>query len=245
MPCPRCGMPNPLGAPACGRCGLPLPPPPPPAPTQPPWPYPGGPPAGPPGQPPDPPAGPYAGNPPVGAPYARPPAAPHWPAPRPEDTIGQGKATSTDRLNWYLRVLLGLGAVGALGYAAWALTVRRGIFAEIAADQASVSAADAADSDRLDAILLIGCGVLAAAALVLWLLVRARQRRVRALDVVGFVVVGLGVALVVAGSVAFATLGGEASRAVTGYWAVGSGFALVGLGLLCGVAATYERHLHR
>lgn len=276
MPCPRCGLPNPPGAPACVRCGLglpppppppvpppppppPLPPPPPPPPVPPPAgprprsPYPGPlPPGAPypgPGAPPprpQPPAGPYAGR-PYGTPPPAPPPPPRWPAARPEDSPGEGKdAPTTDPARWdrassALALLLGLGGLAALGYAAWALTARRGIFAQISADPTSVSPVAAGDSDGLDVILLICCGVLAAAALVGWLVVRARERRAGTLDVVGFVLAGVGVVAVGVGCLLFAGLGGDPRRAVAGYWALGGGFGLVGLGLLCGIAATYAR----
>ena len=268
MPCSRCGLPNPPGAPACVRCALPLPPPPPPpvpppppppvpppgAPPRPPYsgpphrgapyPGPGGPPprAGAPPPPPQPPAGPYARP-----PYGVPPAAPVWPARPPEETVGQRQDPSTtdgarsDRTSRYLGPLLGLGGLAALGYAAWALTTRRGIFAQISADPTSVSPVEAADSDGLDIILLIGCGVLATAALVGWLVVRGRQRNAGTLDLVGFVLAGLGVVAVAVGCLLFAGLGGNPDRAVAGYWALGGGFGLIGIGLLCGIAATYAK----
>ena len=254
MPCPRCGLPNPPGAPACARCGLPLPLPPPPPALPPPAPYPGPPhqgapypgpgappPVGAPPPHPQPPLGPYAGR-----PYATPPAPPRWPAPRPQRT-GQGKDTpARDRPSWdgagtYLALPLGLGALAALGYAAWALTARRGIFAEISADPTSVTSVDATGSDRLDIVLLIGCSVLAAAALVGWLVVRLRQRSTGPLDLIGFLLAGLGVVAVAVGCLLFAGPGGDPDRAVAGYWALGGGFGLVGLGLLCGIGATYAK----
>ncbi|MGH3503941.1 MAG: hypothetical protein ACRDQA_24055, partial [Nocardioidaceae bacterium] len=64
-------------------------------------------------------------------------------------------------------IALGIAALLSLGYAAWAFTARRSIFADFA-DGKTVSSSDAKSSDNMDTIFLIVAGVVALLALAFW-----------------------------------------------------------------------------
>ena len=152
--------------------------------------------------------------------------------------------STTDGLGVATRVLLAVAALLGLGYAAWAFTARRGVFADFA-DGGSVSADDARTSDTIDTIFIIVAGVLAIAALLLWI-VRAAGGKTRggALDLGGLAVSGLGVVVVIvglflAGGVAEAgSTVEQGDRGVVSCLVLGAGFVVLSIGLILGIFAT-------
>jgi hypothetical protein len=131
-----------------------------------------------------------------------------------------------------------VGALAALGYAGFALTLRRGVYADLDDDPGSVSKDDAESSDNLNAIGLWVAGVLIGIAFVLLIMSMISARRGRNGSGI------IGVVLVVAGAAAAAwgclLVNGvdditEAGDAVTGYLVAGPGFAMMGIGLILGL----------
>lgn len=243
MQCPRCGLQNPVGITACARCGLPAPPPaaqPPPA-VQPP--------PGvqlPPGQQaaPAPQASPYVpqSGPNLAAgyrPYSGYPAtgypAPGYPPP------AAAAATTTGRVG--VVTALGLAVLLCLAYAGWALTARRGIFADFA-DGSSVSLEDARSNDTFDTLLLVATGVVVVVALVWWTARLARGRGgAGTWNTAGLGASAVGLLVVVVGLVVSGTVTGAGDKAEQGHrgvtvtWFLGGGFLLLAVGLLLGTWA--------
>jgi hypothetical protein len=160
-----------------------------------------------------------------------------WPITTAESRVG-----ARDSLALVSRILLAVGALLGLGYAAWAFTARRGIFADFA-DGVSVTADDARTSDRIDTVFLIVAGLVAAAALVVWVIRVVGARTSGALDLAGLAVAGVGVIVVVVGLFLSSGVsdGGstveQGENGVTATLVTGSGFALVAIGLLLGLLA--------
>jgi hypothetical protein len=148
-------------------------------------------------------------------------------------------------------ILLGVGALLGLAYAVWAFTARRGVFADFA-DGINVTTDDARTSDRIDTIFLIVAGLVAAAALIVWVirLVGTRERG-GALDLVGLAIAGVGVIVVVVGLFLSGGVseGGstveQGEKGVTATVVTGSGFALLAIGFLLGLLAARDSSTNR
>lgn len=224
MQCPRCGADNPPGVSACIRCGLMA--------------YPG--------------PHPYAAQP--RDPYAAPPQ--HTYAPQPPDPYAgqtqrpippppsgaQGSASAPGRsvLATVAAVVTVLAALASLGYGIFALTARRGVYADIAESASSVSFSDAEGNDRLNSVLLWVAVVLVLLAVVLWLVASITARRgADGLGLTGLALVVLGAAPAVVGAVLVNGVGTatEAESGAAGYILVGVGFLVAALGLMLGTAA--------
>ncbi len=239
MQCPRCGSENTPGARACSRCGLPanqgaMPPPGPPSGA----PYPGQPT----------PTMPLAGGPghagPPRAPQAPPPPAPPQRGPYTETQKLAAAAVERETEQRHSGILRSamvaalVGALAALGYAGFALTLRRGVYADLDDDPASVSKDDAESSDNLNAIGLWVAGVLVGIAFVLLIISMISARRGRnAAGIIAIVLVVAGAAAAVWGCLAVSAVDeiSEAGDAVTGYLVAGPGFAVMGIGLIVGL----------
>jgi hypothetical protein len=270
MQCPRCGWQNPADISACQRCGLPVTwgdrqaPERSATPTQP-----GGSGSNPPA--PGSGYGPSGGGYGLPTPYGQAPYAPSgqgagYPAPAPYRIpyaagAGQqtGYATSPQLAGGWpdqqrreetsgrlVRLLLLAGAVASIGYAVWAFTARRGIFEDFVSNRI-VGLDDARASDHADTALIAVAGGLAVIALA-WLLLRVLAGRSRggALTVTTFVIAGLGMICVVAGLVLSGLVGDgnradEGRQAVTATNVTGSGFVVLAVGLLIGLAAVNSR----
>lgn len=271
MQCPRCGLQNAAGAPLCARCALPFTGPGgpvgPSGPTQQ-SPYaiqPGS------GQPPHgqhPTQGSHPQPPPYGG-YGHPgqsgqPSSPHSPnqygppgqptqPPQPNyggyqppyQTAPWGAASQSSArpagTSTLALILLAVGALLGLGYAAWALTVRRGVFTGLA-DGNAVSLDDAKSSDTIDTIFLVIAGLIVLAALVVWLLRKGEGRTGGgALELGGLAAAAVGVALALVGLIMLGTVGSDGSRtdlgdkAATATLLAGVGFAVQAIGLLLGL----------
>lgn len=145
------------------------------------------------------------------------------------------------------RVLLLLGAAASLVYAIWAVTARRGIFADFA-DHRAVGLDHAKSSDRADTILLVIAGGLAVLALALWLIrLLGGKARGGLLTLLGFLVSLAGMVCVVVGLVMSgmvsdgATRADEGERAVTSTIVTGCGFVGLAVGLLIGLLVVKAR----
>ena len=267
MQCPRCGLQNQPDITACARCGLPVlqgPPPGPAAPGGPagygPAPY--GPPPGygpaptPPSYGAPPTAQQYPGSDPTvpaaptpytsaygtsaGSPYSTGPISPYGATTLLPVMAADSGTDGRDRTAGLARLVLLLGVLSCAGYAIWALTARRGIFADFA-DNRPVTLDDAKTSDRLDTVFLIVAGAIAVLALALWL-VRLLSGRARSggLTLAGFVVSAVGLVGVVVGLVMSGLVGNGGSRvdegqdAMTAAIVTGSGFTALALGLAIG-----------
>jgi len=182
--------------------------------------------------------------------YAQPPAAPQYPQygqpAMPSSYPSSGATGGGAALS---RVLLLLGAVASLGYAGWAMTARRGIFADFA-DSKTVSLSDAKSSDRTDTILLVIAGGLALLALAFWLVrLLGGKARGGVLTLLGFLVSLAGLACVVVGLVMSGMVDGGGSQvdkgkqAVTSTMVTGSGFIALAVGLLIGLLVVKARPL--
>ncbi|MDX6309197.1 MAG: hypothetical protein QOI06_2243 [Nocardioidaceae bacterium] len=269
MQCPRCGLQNPPGIAACQRCGLPVyfgPPAPapgygPPADQSPPAgesSYAGQSPHGGQTAQPNQPYQPYGPSsqqntpayttpygPPAGSPYSSGPVAPYSPtATWPTATTTRPPGGGGTRL---ARLLLTVAALACLGYAAWAMTARRGIFADFA-DNRPVSLDHARSSDRTDTIFLVVAGALAVVALAFWLLrLASGKARSGGLAVVGFAMSVLGIACVVVGLVLSGMVGtggsraDEGNKAATATIVTGSGFIALAIGLVIGLLVVRAR----
>ena len=128
----------------------------------------------------------------------------------------------------------------SLGYAAWAFTARRWIFADFAAGN-PVTSGDAESNDLVDTIFLAVVGVVAVIALLLLakeLLSRATGKR--GLQLTGLImgvlaagVVGVG-AFLVSNVADSGTQAEQGDKGVTATWVMGGGFVLLAVGLLVG-----------
>jgi hypothetical protein len=131
-----------------------------------------------------------------------------------------------------------VGALAALGYAGFALTLRRGIYADLDDDPTSVSKDDAESSDNLNAIGLWVAGVLIGIAFVLLIASMVSARRGRnGLGIVAIVLVVVGGAAAAWGCLLVNGVDDitEAGDAVTGYLVAGPAFAVMGIGLILGL----------
>lgn len=180
--------------------------------------------------------------------YGQPPAAPQYPQygqpAMPSSYPSSGPTGGGAALS---RVLLLLGAVASLGYAGWAMTARRGIFADFA-DSKTVSLSAAKSSDRTDTILLVIAGGLALLALAFWLVrLLGGKARGGVLTLLGFLVSLAGIACVVVGLVMSGMVDGgetqvdEGRKAVTSTMVTGSGFIALAVGLLIGLLVVKAR----
>lgn len=147
---------------------------------------------------------------------------------------------------WRILATAGLVVAGVanLSYAAWALTARRSMYADIAdaaAGNGAVPLSAARGSDAVDAGWSAAAGLLLAVALLLWAAARVLGRqRLGTAGFAGLALVGVGLLVVAAGTSVAATAGGdpsEAGRVALGCTVVGIGFLLTGLGPLTGAAA--------
>lgn len=131
-----------------------------------------------------------------------------------------------------------VAAVAGLGYAAFALTLRRGVYADLDDDPGSVSKDDADSSDLYNAIGLWAAGALIGIALVMILMAILSAKRGRnLLGIAGVVVVILGAAAAAWGSLQVNGVDdvADAGDAVTGYLIAGPGFAVMAVGLILAV----------
>jgi hypothetical protein len=131
-----------------------------------------------------------------------------------------------------------VGAVAALGYAGFALTLRRGVYADLDDDPTSVSKDDAESSDNLNAIGLWVAGVLIGIAFVLLIVSMISARRARnGLGITAVVLVVVGAAAATWGCLLVNGVDDitEAGDAVTGYLVAGPAFAVMGVGLVLGL----------
>jgi len=229
----------------------------------------GRPPGPPPGYPQGPPPGGYQQGPPQGypqqppspqqgpgqqGPYGQAPQQPTYQPPQhqpqqgwPTGPGGQGSGAlgrsttpGASKLPLIATIATLLGAIAALAYGAYAITVRRGVFSDLADDAGSVSADAAASSDSTNTILLIAATVVAVVAVAVWLLAMVSARRGRnPLGYGGIALVVIGVITALAGAVLSAGVDSvdDAGKAATGYVLVGVGFVLIALGLLLGAIA--------
>jgi hypothetical protein len=173
-----------------------------------------------------------------------PPAAYPQPGTTPTQALPQYASRSGAGL---ARVLLLLGAVASIGYAIWAMTARRSIFADFA-DNRPVALSDARSSDRTDTILLVIAGGLAVLALALWLVrLLGGKARGGGLTLLGFLVSLAGMVCVVVGLVMSGMVDGgsdrvdEGQQAVTATVVTGIGFLALAVGLLIGLLVVKQR----
>lgn len=133
-----------------------------------------------------------------------------------------------------------VAALLSLVYAGWALTARRGIFADFSAGR-SISSADAKTSDTIDVALLIVASAAVMIAIALWVWRRVRRAaNWHALEIGGIALAVVGVATVVVGLFLAGAITDAASQAaqgdkgVTASLVLGAGFVVLALGLLLG-----------
>jgi hypothetical protein len=134
-----------------------------------------------------------------------------------------------------------LAIIACVGYAVWAFTARRGIFADFA-DNQTVSLGRAQSSDHADTVLLVVAGALAVIAIAVWLIrVLAGKARGGGLTVAGFVVSLVGMVVVVVGLVMSGNVDSAATRVGQGQHAeaatvvTGVGFVILAVGLAMGL----------
>lgn len=130
-----------------------------------------------------------------------------------------------------------VAALAALGYAGFALTLRRGIYADLDSDPTSVSKSDAENSDNVNAVGLWVAGLLVAIAFVLLIASMVSARRGRnGLGYFGAVLVVLGALAATWGCLKVSGVDdvANAGDAVTGYLIAGPGFVLMAIGLVLG-----------
>lgn len=143
-------------------------------------------------------------------------------------------------------VLAVLGALASLGYGLYALIARRAIYLDISDDPSSVSSADAALSDTLNAVLLWVAVALVVLAMVLWLVSVVSVRRGRGgLGLTGLTLALLGGSAAVVGAVLLTGVDSAttADDGAVAYVAIGTGFLAMALGLLCGAMALHHQPL--
>jgi hypothetical protein len=134
-------------------------------------------------------------------------------------------------------ILAVIAALAALGYAGFALTLRRGVYSDLDDDPGSVTKDDAESSDNINAIGLWVAGVLIGLAFVLLLASMISARRGRnSLGIIGIVLVILGAGVATWGCLLVDGVDNvtEAGDAVTGYLVAGPAFAAMAVGLLLG-----------
>jgi len=137
-------------------------------------------------------------------------------------------------------VVSAAAALASLGYGIFAVTARRGLYADIAADAASVTSSDARSSDTLNAVLLWLAVAMAILAVALWVVSMVSVRRgAGGIGVTGLGLVLIAAALAITGAVRVSGVGSasEAGAGGSGYVLVGSGFLLMAVGLLLGIVA--------
>jgi hypothetical protein len=133
-----------------------------------------------------------------------------------------------------------VAALLSLGYALWALTARRGIFADFSAGR-FVSSNHAKSSDATDTTILVVAGVVSLVALALWVVRRAADKTSGggvdmsglALSLVGVVTIAVGLFL----SSKISDAAGQAAqgdKGVTATVVIGVGFLALAAGLLLG-----------
>jgi zinc-ribbon domain len=252
MQCPRCGSENAPDARACSRCGLPVPQsgPPPNAPD-PGLPQRPGQPPGPAGSPPSPfqqPPSPYQQQP---SPYQQQPYPPSQGEPTQQIPTGQypsqtqqlstaavhSRSSERSGLVTAAIAFAVIGALAALGYGGFALTLRRGIYADLDDDPTSVSKSDAENSDNINALGLWVAGLLVGLAFVLLIAAMISARRGRnGLGYTGAVLVVLGALAATWGCLQVSGVDdvANAGDAVSGYLIAGPGFIVMAIGLLLG-----------
>ncbi|WP_262851447.1 hypothetical protein [Mumia quercus] len=174
---------------------------------------------------------------PYGRPYTQ--QQPHWSTPHAPPTSSGRDVEQPSPWGKVAVVGLVLGALAALGYGVYALTSRRGIFADLADDPSLVSRSAAENSDSLNTILAGVAVAVLVVAFVLWILAIAQGRGRTGLGWAGLGLAVLGA--VAAGVGAFLTVGVEdvddVDTAVLGYLVVGIGMVVVALGFVLGVLA--------
>jgi hypothetical protein len=138
-------------------------------------------------------------------------------------------------------ILLLVAALFALGYAAWSLTARLGIFADFA-DGITVTREDAQASDSIDLVLVLFTSGLALLALATWFLAARRASRGTA-SMVGWILALAGVVVVFAGLALGSSITdagdqiAQGERGVTACVVTGIGFAVLAVGMLVGATA--------
>lgn len=139
-------------------------------------------------------------------------------------------------------IALPLAALTCIGHGIWAMTARRGIFADLANGE-SVTAETARDSDRLHSVLLWVSIVLLVVAAALWLTAHLRRRK--PLGTVGFTALALiatGLVVVLGGAYLTSVVDGEVSeagKAAVGFLIMGGGSLLLGAGAVCALVAAF------
>lgn len=162
-----------------------------------------------------------------------------WSAPHAPPTARGRDVEKSSPWGMVAVVALGLGTLVALGYAAFALTARRGIFADLSDDPSSVSRSVAEDSDSLNALLVSATVLVVVLAVLLWIVALAAGRGRTLLGWIGLGVAAIG-GLVAAGGGAMTSgveSASEVDDAVTGYLLVGAGMAVLAIGLALGILA--------
>lgn len=157
---------------------------------------------------------------------------------------GSAPTPAAKRASASASILLGVAAVICLAYAAWAFSMRRGVFAALTWGD-GVSVDSARTSDVVTTVGVVVAAVVAVAALVLWAWRGRRSTRgsVDVLEVTGLVVTLLGAAVVIVGlSVGGASTGVSGVRdaahlALVGTLVGGVGFVIVAVGLATALVA--------
>jgi len=141
-------------------------------------------------------------------------------------------------------VLTLLASLTSLGYGVYALIARRGLFADISDDPASVSRDDAESSDTLNTVLVWVAVSLALIAFLMWVAAMIAARRGRnGLGVTGLALVVIGGAAAVVGALLLNGVDStdEAGDGAGHYVIIGIGFVVMGIGLLLGALALRRR----
>lgn len=146
-----------------------------------------------------------------------------------------------DTFGLVTRVVLAVGAALCLGYAAWSVTARRGIFADFASGTIPTDS-EISTSDTLDLIFILVAGAVALLGLGLWVARKSSGRtRGGGVELVGLVVAGLGLVTVLVAlvlqdrSVADGTQTEQGDKAATASVVMGAGFTVVAIALLVGL----------
>ncbi len=146
-----------------------------------------------------------------------------------------------------LRTLLGLGALLSLGYAVWALTARRSIFAGFQNGEPA-SVGDARSNDHLDTAFFVVAAALALVVVIWWLVRVAASRSPRSdATVAAMALCALGAAVALAGLILSAGVSvgvdapDEGGRGVTAAIVLGGGFVFLAAGLALGSLSQLSR----
>jgi hypothetical protein len=157
--------------------------------------------------------------------------------------VGSRTAPSAANRAGALTVLV-LAVLAGLGYAAWALFDRRGIFEDFANGTSTMTLDEARSSDRWDTVLLVVAIVLVSAAVLWWLVLRINAATAGgSLETGGFAIVALGIVMTAIGLVMSADVSSsgtrhdEGEKAASAALVYGLGFTVIALGLIIGVAA--------